>query len=40
MNPDPIKPLPSGTAGAASGSGPGKKKAKLKGYKKELTKAQ
>ena len=39
-NPAPIKPLPAVTTGAASGAGPGKKKAKLKGYKKELTKAQ
>jgi len=37
MNPTPVAALP---GAAASGSGPGKKKAKVKGYKKELTDAQ
>ena len=34
----PVKPLPPVNSGA--GAGPGKKKAKTKGYKKELTKEQ
>ena len=41
MNPNPVPALPPATqGGASSGTGPGKKKSKVKGYKQELTEQQ